>query len=170
MAKLVNYAPEAWNHLHGVFCVYKPVDMSVRFMRNVIVGNLCRDLNELQPRHLPPIVAIEGEKSIERSVCLGEKIFYMSITKLNMRIILLLWWDIYGYQDELNINPFSTAPVFLSQGLYTALTHRPLCTPYPVIIIIFLSRCFHTYVKRYCVFIHKQLVNHFFTEIRTKSK
>ncbi|XP_045102994.1 mitochondrial mRNA pseudouridine synthase Trub2-like isoform X2 [Portunus trituberculatus] len=71
MAKLINYAPEAWNHLHGVFCVYKPVDMSVRFMRNVIVGNLCRDLNELQPRHVPPIVAIEG--SISEGLVVKEK-------------------------------------------------------------------------------------------------
>lgn len=60
MAKLVNYAPEAWNYLNGVFCVYKPVDMSIKFTRNVIVGNLCRDLNELRPRPMPPIVAIEG--------------------------------------------------------------------------------------------------------------
>ncbi|XP_050705697.1 pseudouridylate synthase TRUB2, mitochondrial-like [Eriocheir sinensis] len=63
MAKLINYAPEAWNYLHGVFCVYKPVDMSVRFMRNVIIGNLCRDLNELRPRSVPPIVTIEGSIS-----------------------------------------------------------------------------------------------------------
>lgn len=63
MAKLVNYAPEAWNHLHGVFCVYKPFDMTLNFMRNVIIGNLCRDLNELQPRCVPPIVAIEGSIS-----------------------------------------------------------------------------------------------------------
>lgn len=60
MSKLVNYAPEAWNYLQGAFCVYKPADMTLSFLRKVLIGNLCRDLNELRPRSVPPIVAIEG--------------------------------------------------------------------------------------------------------------
>lgn len=60
LTRLVTYGPEAWNMLQGVFCVYKPADMSIKFVRNVVVGNLCRDLNVLEPRPPRPLVAIEG--------------------------------------------------------------------------------------------------------------
>ena len=82
MSKVVSYAPEAWNHLHGVFCVYKPVDMSVRFMRKVLMGNLSRDLNELQPRHVPPIVAIEGECRTRKDPSVIYKVKYKEIVNL----------------------------------------------------------------------------------------
>ncbi|KAK4290121.1 hypothetical protein Pmani_036963 [Petrolisthes manimaculis] len=66
--KLVRYGPEAWSLLNGVLCVYKPVDMTVGFLRKVIIGNLCRDLNQLLPRPQSRIVSIEGSVGGELAV------------------------------------------------------------------------------------------------------
>lgn len=60
MKGLVHYGPEAWNMLQGVFCVYKPFDMTTGFLRKAVISNLCRDLNLLKPRPASPILAIEG--------------------------------------------------------------------------------------------------------------
>lgn len=60
MLKIVRYAPEAWNMLQGVFCVYKPADMTMNHLRKVLIGNLSRDLNLLKTRLATPMVAIEG--------------------------------------------------------------------------------------------------------------
>ncbi|KAK8750043.1 hypothetical protein OTU49_015209 [Cherax quadricarinatus] len=60
LARLVQYGPEAWNLLQGVFCVYKPADMTVGYLRKVIISNMCRDLNLLDPRPATLHMAIEG--------------------------------------------------------------------------------------------------------------
>lgn len=65
MTKFVSYAPEAWNMLHGVFCVYKPVDMTISHLRKVLIGNMCRDLNLLEPRPSRPHIVIEGSVAEE---------------------------------------------------------------------------------------------------------
>lgn len=60
MSKYISYAPEAWNLLQGIFCVYKPTDTTIGFLRKAVISNLCRDLNQLRPRPATPVVAIEG--------------------------------------------------------------------------------------------------------------
>ncbi|KAG7170636.1 mitochondrial mRNA pseudouridine synthase Trub2-like [Homarus americanus] len=71
MTKLVHYAPEAWNVLRGVFCVYKPADMTIGFLRRVVISNLCRDLSVLKPRPATPFVSIEG--SVGESLVVRKK-------------------------------------------------------------------------------------------------
>lgn len=60
MQKIISYGPEAWNLLQGVFCVYKPFDMTMSHLRKVLIGNLTRDLNMLEPRPALPHIVIEG--------------------------------------------------------------------------------------------------------------
>lgn len=48
----IQSATDAWRLLNGVFCVYKPAEMQMYFMRKIIVGNLCRDLNALAAERL----------------------------------------------------------------------------------------------------------------------
>nr|CAG4649549.1 EOG090X0AGI [Scapholeberis mucronata] len=40
---------EAWLRLHGVICVYKPTRVSCPKLRELIVNNICRDINQLEP-------------------------------------------------------------------------------------------------------------------------
>lgn len=47
--------------LDGVFHVYKPPDMHYNSMRETIIQNLCRDLNNMPGRRKMKYVAIEGE-------------------------------------------------------------------------------------------------------------
>ncbi|XP_047498280.1 mitochondrial mRNA pseudouridine synthase Trub2-like [Penaeus chinensis] len=72
MLKVIRYAPEAWNMLQGVFCVYKPADMTMNHLRKVVIGNLTRDLNLLKTRPATPIVAIEGSVTEKLVVKLKE--------------------------------------------------------------------------------------------------
>lgn len=58
--KAISYAPEAWAHLKGIFCVYKPSSLSVRAVRNTLCHNLCRDLRELEPRGTASLVSLTG--------------------------------------------------------------------------------------------------------------
>lgn len=53
-------APTVWKYLNGVINVYKPAGLTVQQVRHTIIGNLCRDLNQLKVR--PPLerVSIEG--------------------------------------------------------------------------------------------------------------
>ncbi|XP_055548377.1 pseudouridylate synthase TRUB2, mitochondrial [Wyeomyia smithii] len=59
LAKVV-YAPVAWRYLNGVINVYKPARLTVQQVRHTIIGNLCRDLNQMKVR--PPLqrIAIES--------------------------------------------------------------------------------------------------------------
>lgn len=52
--------PEAWRWLNGIFCVYKPPDMSIRFLRQVLASNICRDLCKMKQPTPTPFISIEG--------------------------------------------------------------------------------------------------------------
>ncbi|XP_001850528.2 mitochondrial mRNA pseudouridine synthase Trub2 [Culex quinquefasciatus] len=49
----VKDAATVWKYLNGVINVYKPAGLTVQQVRHTIIGNLCRDLNELRVR--PPL-------------------------------------------------------------------------------------------------------------------
>lgn len=49
-------APTVWNYLNGVINLYKPAGLTVQQVRHTIIGNLCRDLNQLEVR--PPLQRI----------------------------------------------------------------------------------------------------------------
>ncbi|KAL7037445.1 hypothetical protein ACKWTF_009223 [Chironomus riparius] len=50
--RAVSDAQKLWPHLNGVFCVYKPSNLTINQTRFTIISNICRDLNELSVR--PP--------------------------------------------------------------------------------------------------------------------
>ncbi|XP_053697034.1 pseudouridylate synthase TRUB2, mitochondrial [Sabethes cyaneus] len=56
----VENAPVVWRFLNGVINVYKPACLTVQQVRQTIIGNLCRDLNQMKVR--PPLqrIAIES--------------------------------------------------------------------------------------------------------------
>ncbi|GIY89408.1 putative tRNA pseudouridine synthase 2 [Caerostris extrusa] len=64
--KTISYAPEAWKYLNGLFCVYKPPQKHTPHVRNSIIHNLCRDLNEMEKRPPSNRVLLNG------SVCSGK--------------------------------------------------------------------------------------------------
>lgn len=59
----VTYAPKAFDLLRGIFCVYKPANISCAAVRRTIIGNLCRDLNEMDVRPPTDFITIEGSVS-----------------------------------------------------------------------------------------------------------
>ncbi|KAG1714774.1 Mitochondrial mRNA pseudouridine synthase Trub2 [Nymphon striatum] len=59
----ISYAPNAWELLNGVFCIYKPSGVSNFRMRMGIVINLLRDLNEMKTRPIKKRVHICGKVS-----------------------------------------------------------------------------------------------------------
>ncbi|KAI8037402.1 pseudouridylate synthase TRUB2, mitochondrial [Drosophila gunungcola] len=49
-------AATVFKHLNGILNVYKPAGMKVKHVRNAIIGNICKGLNEMEqrePRKLP---------------------------------------------------------------------------------------------------------------------
>lgn len=42
MGLVLKDSPVAWKYLNGLFCVYKPVDVSPRAVKAAILTNLCR--------------------------------------------------------------------------------------------------------------------------------
>jgi len=68
MTQTITHATEAWRLLNGVFCVYKPSEMASHVLRSTLIGNICRDLNLMEPR--PPMkhVAIEGDMTDRSSL------------------------------------------------------------------------------------------------------
>nr|CAG4643389.1 EOG090X0AGI [Ilyocryptus agilis] len=58
---------EAWNQLHGIVCLYKPARMSTPRLRDCLVNNICRDINQLEPRTPRTYVQIEPKYSDEAS-------------------------------------------------------------------------------------------------------
>lgn len=54
-------APAAWNVLKGFVCLYKPPLVSAKKMKNILLGNLIEDLNNLTIRTPKPYVKIEGD-------------------------------------------------------------------------------------------------------------
>ncbi|XP_076046579.1 pseudouridylate synthase TRUB2, mitochondrial-like isoform X2 [Oratosquilla oratoria] len=73
--KTIRLAPEAWEFLNGVFCVYKPADMTMHHMRKVLLGNLCRDLNALPQRPNATLVSIQGSLA-ENNLVVKEELDY----------------------------------------------------------------------------------------------
>lgn len=67
----VTYAPKAFQLLRGIFCVYKPANVTCADVRRAVIGNLCRDLNEMDVRPPTDYVTIEG--SVSNSVELTVK-------------------------------------------------------------------------------------------------
>ncbi|XP_052868626.1 pseudouridylate synthase TRUB2, mitochondrial [Anopheles cruzii] len=62
--KLVKDAPTVWNFLHGVINLYKPAGVTTHQVRNTVINNLCRELNQLDVRPALQRIAIEdGFKS-----------------------------------------------------------------------------------------------------------
>ncbi|XP_014663483.1 PREDICTED: probable tRNA pseudouridine synthase 2 [Priapulus caudatus] len=53
-----NYAPDAFRLLNGVFCIYKPAGIKLSRVREMVVGNLVRDLNLMEPRPARDLVKI----------------------------------------------------------------------------------------------------------------
>ncbi|XP_068200929.1 pseudouridylate synthase TRUB2, mitochondrial-like [Palaemon carinicauda] len=68
MQKVISYGPEAWKVLQGVFCVYKPFDMTISHLKKVLINNLTRDLNMLEPRPAVPYIVIEGNTADDLAV------------------------------------------------------------------------------------------------------
>ncbi|PSN49976.1 putative tRNA pseudouridine synthase 2 [Blattella germanica] len=65
---LVSDAPTVWNLLKGVMCIYKPAGLTASSVRKILIGNISRDLCDLECR--PPVnhVFIEGDTSTSLSV------------------------------------------------------------------------------------------------------
>ncbi|XP_076352186.1 pseudouridylate synthase TRUB2, mitochondrial [Tachypleus tridentatus] len=53
-------AEEAWKLLNGIFCIYKPAGLSIYKVREILVGNIVRDLNSMNVRPPRDYVKIEG--------------------------------------------------------------------------------------------------------------
>lgn len=60
LMKTINRGPEAWKYLKGIFCIYKPSGLSIFQVRKTLCFNLCRDLNELNPREPSGMVTLAG--------------------------------------------------------------------------------------------------------------
>ncbi|XP_058451893.1 pseudouridylate synthase TRUB2, mitochondrial [Malaya genurostris] len=61
----VKEAPVVWKYLNGIVNVYKPAGLTVQQVRHTIIGNLCRDLNQLQVR--PPLQRITIEATSDEN-------------------------------------------------------------------------------------------------------
>uniref|UniRef100_A0AAG5CQG5 Pseudouridine synthase II N-terminal domain-containing protein n=1 Tax=Anopheles atroparvus TaxID=41427 RepID=A0AAG5CQG5_ANOAO len=57
--KVVTEAPTVWNYLNGLVNLYKPAGVTIQQVRNTVVHNLCRDLNQLEVRPSLQRVVIE---------------------------------------------------------------------------------------------------------------
>nr|XP_029729526.1 mitochondrial mRNA pseudouridine synthase Trub2-like [Aedes albopictus] len=64
-------APTVWNYLNGVVNVYKPAGLTVQQVRHTIIGNLCRDLNQLKVR--PPLQRITIESGSDSKYLVRRK-------------------------------------------------------------------------------------------------
>ncbi|XP_055611826.1 pseudouridylate synthase TRUB2, mitochondrial [Uranotaenia lowii] len=61
----VKDAPTVWKYLNGVVNIYKPSGLTVHQIRHTIIGNLCRDLNDLEVRPSLQRVTIEPTPAIK---------------------------------------------------------------------------------------------------------
>ncbi|KDR11978.1 probable tRNA pseudouridine synthase 2 [Zootermopsis nevadensis] len=64
----VSKAPTVWNLLKGVVCIYKPAGITAAYVRKILLGNICRDLCELETRPPASHVFIEGNPSTSLNV------------------------------------------------------------------------------------------------------
>ncbi|KFM59458.1 putative tRNA pseudouridine synthase 2, partial [Stegodyphus mimosarum] len=56
----LNYAPDVWKCLNGIFCIYKPANLPTIHVRNTLKIVLCRDLNEMEKRLPNDLVHLKG--------------------------------------------------------------------------------------------------------------
>ncbi|MCL4120768.1 UNVERIFIED_CONTAM: hypothetical protein GTU68_019942 [Idotea baltica] len=63
-----------WKKLHGIFCIYKPPDVSLPRVAGTIIGNLVQDLNEEIVPHKENLVTIEGGTDSKLAVKVSEKL------------------------------------------------------------------------------------------------
>nr|CAG4641071.1 EOG090X0AGI [Eulimnadia texana] len=66
---IIRNVREAWRICNGVACVYKPADTSTHRLRQMVIANLCRDFNELDPhppRKFVNIVPLSGENTSQQ--------------------------------------------------------------------------------------------------------
>ncbi|XP_017877533.1 mitochondrial mRNA pseudouridine synthase Trub2 [Ceratina calcarata] len=61
ISKYVNDASQVYKALNGVLLIYKPPLMYFNTMRDTVIQNLCRDLNDLKVRPPMKYIAIEGQ-------------------------------------------------------------------------------------------------------------
>ncbi|ERL92096.1 hypothetical protein D910_09417 [Dendroctonus ponderosae] len=65
---LLPKAPPIWGALNGLICVYKPAEMSVRKLRNILISKISKEMNELEVRPPAGYVAIEGKPTEKLTV------------------------------------------------------------------------------------------------------
>lgn len=58
---VTSYAPEAFKHLNGLFCIYKPEGLHFTFVKHMLLLNLARDLNEMVCREPRTLVKIDED-------------------------------------------------------------------------------------------------------------
>lgn len=58
---VTNYAPEAFKHLNGLFCIYKPEGLHFNFVKHILLFNLARDLNQMVCREPRKLVKIDED-------------------------------------------------------------------------------------------------------------
>lgn len=68
MQKIVTYAPEAWEYLNGIFCIYKPAGLALIMAKKILLRNLVLDFNELEVRPPRNYVRIEGSVMNRKSL------------------------------------------------------------------------------------------------------
>ncbi|XP_076755947.1 pseudouridylate synthase TRUB2, mitochondrial [Xylocopa sonorina] len=68
VSKFVDDARLVYKALNGVFLVYKPPLMNYNAMRETIIRNLCRDLNDMKVRPQMKYIGIEGPTNKERRI------------------------------------------------------------------------------------------------------
>ncbi|XP_043578233.1 mitochondrial mRNA pseudouridine synthase Trub2 isoform X2 [Bombus pyrosoma] len=61
VTKYVKDARLVYSALNGVVVIYKPASLNFNRMRDTVISNLCRDLNDMYTRPTMKHVAIEGE-------------------------------------------------------------------------------------------------------------
>ncbi|XP_050578608.1 pseudouridylate synthase TRUB2, mitochondrial [Bombus affinis] len=61
VTKYVSDARLVYNTLNGVVAIYKPASLHFNRMRETLISNLCRDLNDMYTRPTMKHIAIEGE-------------------------------------------------------------------------------------------------------------
>lgn len=59
LAKRTLEAPKVWNQLNGIINVYKPANVKLKHVKNAVLSNLCKDLNQLEVREPTERLSIE---------------------------------------------------------------------------------------------------------------
>lgn len=61
-------APLVWNHLNGIINAFKPAGMKSKHVKYAIIGNITKDLNEMQVREPRKMLRIDGNDATKYSV------------------------------------------------------------------------------------------------------